>query len=873
MDASRSTNKFSLLSDCTLGAGIDMFAPLEQNTPTDENTETEKIASTPTPQNLTSPERIYLRSATTRSDVSLKVQLQTLDTGLNISATALLDSGAMGMFIDSEFVKRHQIPTRPLEQAVRVYNVDGTRNESGSIREIAELRMQYRDHSEKAIFSVIGLGRDPVIIGHTWLVEHNPEIDWITGKVEMTRCPSECGIHKTPRSRNRRAFRKARKLSLLPALPQDDDAPESAAEGRIFVVMMHPESKVIAATATHSQRLALEAESSAPKRSFEELVPPPYHDFRPTFAKESFDELPRRKVWDHAIELKTEYTPRSTKIYPLSPSEQVELDKFIEENLRSGRIRPSKSPQAAPVFFIKKKDGSLRLVQDYRKLNEMTIKNAYPLPLISDVLDRLHDAKIFSKLDLRWGYNNVRIREGDEWKAAFRTNRGLFEPLVMFFGLTNSPATFQTMMNDLLRDLIDQGVVIVYMDDILVFNKTLEEHCQTVRRILEIIAENELYLKPEKCEFEKSRIDYLGLIISAGQVEMDPTKVRGVADWPKPKTVKEVQSFLGFINFYRRFIHDFARVARPLHELTRKTVVWNWTSKEQAAFEELKGLVMSTPILVFPREDKPFLLEADASDFATGAVLSQEGSDGKLHPVGYMSRSLSAVERNYEIHDKEMLAIMRGLEEWRHFLEGAKCKFEIITDHKNLEYFRSAQKLNRRQARWSLYLSRFDFTLTHKPGKTMLKVDSLSRRADHGRGHLDNADIVLLQPELFRIRALEATVSDVRALGDKFLVRIRETEDRDEAVVKAVKELRASAGLGLRNAEWEEEDGIVLFRGRIYVPLDSKLRHDIVAAHHDGPIVGHPGRWKTTETVARNYWWPGMTRYIAKYVAGCDRCN
>src|SRR5271155_23155 len=757
------------------------------------------------------------------TSLKLKIELETTDTVEVKSANVLVDCGATGEFIDRHYAKSCGFHLLKLSKPIPVYNIDGTPNEAGSVTEVVDLILRYKNHSERTLLAVSSLGKQKLILRHSWLHKHNPEINWATGEVKMSRCPPRCCAGCRQEACQEHISQKAQirqkescSSGPTPEFHHDaedvEDAEDSLDQGdRIFATGIFPPrpQEEIRASSTISTRLAeafkVNSEATLPS------IPDYLHEFKDVFSKKSFDVLPKHKDWDHAIELIPGEKAASCKVYPLAPSEQKELDLFLKENLETGQIRPSKSPMSSPVFFIKKKDGSLRLVQDYQALNAITVKNKYLLPLISELINKLQGARYFTKLDVGWGFNNVRMKDGDEWKAAFRTNRGLFEPLVMFFGLTNSPATFQTMMNDLLPDLIDQGVVIVYMDDILVFNKTLEEHRQTVCRVLEIIAENELYLKPKKCEFEKSRIDYLGLIISAGQVEMDPTKVRGVADWPKPKTVKEVQSFLGFINFYRRFIHDFARVARPLHELTRKTVVWNWTSKEQAAFEELKGLVMSTPILVFPREDKPFLLEADASDFATGAVLSQEGSDGKLHPVGYMSQSLSAVERNYEIHDKEMLAIMLGLEEWRHFLEGAKCKFEIITDHKNLEYFRSAQKLNRRQARWSLYLSRFDFTLTHKPGKTMLKVDSLSRRADHGRGHLDNADIVLLQPELFRIRALEATVSDVRALGDKFLVRIRETEDRDEAVVKAVKELRASARSGLRNAEWEEEDGIVLF--------------------------------------------------------------
>ena len=263
-------------------------------------------------------------------------------------------------------------------------------------------------------------------------------------------------------------------------------------------------------------------------------------------------------------------TPRSCKVYPLAASEQKELDAFLKENLESGRIRPSKSPMASPVFFIKKKDGGLRLVQDYRMLNAMTVKNKYPLPLIPELIAKLRGAKYFTKLDVRWGFNNVRMKEGDEWKAAFRTNRGLFEPLVMFFGLTNSPATFQTMMDDIFEELISDGVVVVYLDDILIFTETIDEHRRVTRQVLELLEKNKLYLRPDKCEFERTTVEYLGVIISHNSVAMDPVKIAGVADWPVPTNKKEVQSFLGFTNFYRRFIQGFSEHARPLFDLTKK---------------------------------------------------------------------------------------------------------------------------------------------------------------------------------------------------------------------------------------------------------------------------------------------------------------
>jgi len=318
------------------------------------------------------------------------------------------------------------------------------------------------------------------------------------------------------------------------------------------------------------------------------------------FTKEDFDILPEHCKWDHAIELIPGAEPKLSKIYPLSLLEQTELDAFLEENLHTRQIQPSKSPIAAPVFFIKKKDGSLQLVQDYRVLNAATIKNKYLLSLISKLVSQLCGAKYFTKLDVRWGFNNVCIKPGDEWKTAFRTNHGLFEPLVMFFGMTNSPATFQTMMNDIFRTLIAEGVVVVYLDDILIFTETEEEHEQAVQRVLEVLAEHKLFLCPKKCEFHRKRIEYLGLVISENKVEMAPVKVAGVCDWPTPENRTDVQTFIGFVNFYRRFIWDFSTIARPLFDLTCSDKAWNWDTKEQDAFERLKAAVTTAPVLVSP---------------------------------------------------------------------------------------------------------------------------------------------------------------------------------------------------------------------------------------------------------------------------------
>lgn len=285
---------------------------------------------------------------------------------------------------------------------------------------------------------------------------------------------------------------------------------------------------------------------------------------------------------------------------------------------------------------------------DYRELNKITVKNRYPIPRIADLIDSLSQASIFTKIDLRWGYNNVRIREGDEWKTAFITKRGLFEATVMYFGFSNAPGTFQAMMNTILSDLIRKGQVMVYLDDILIFGNDKKEHRKLVREVLQRLKDNDLYAKAEKCFFEKSSIDYLGMIISKGHVEMDPKKVSGVLEWPVPAKVKHVQAFLGFANFYRRFIKDFAKIVRPLTELTKKNKEWTWGESENEAFETLKKAFTTAPILRIPDDTNPFRLSTDASNFAIGAVLSQlEPTDTLWHPVAFYSKSLNEHERNY----------------------------------------------------------------------------------------------------------------------------------------------------------------------------------------------------------------------------------
>ncbi len=441
--------------------------------------------------------------------------------------------------------------------------------------------------------------------------------------------------------------------------------------------------------------------------------------------------LPPHRPYDCTIDLLPGTSPPKGKLYSLSAPEREAMEKYISDSLAAKIIRPSSSPAGAGVFFVKKKDGSLRPCIDYRGLNNIMVKNTYPLPLMSSAFEHLQGASFFMKLDLRNAYHLVRIREGDKWKTAFNTPRGHFEYCVLPFGLSNAPAVFQALVNDVLRDMLDQFIY-VYLDDILIFSHSLQEHVQHVRRVLQRLLENGLYVKAEKCAFHAQSVPFLGYIVSVEGMRMDPDKSQAVVDWPTPDSRKALLRFLGFANFYRRFIRNFSQLAAPLTALTSTKIPFRWSSAAEVAFAKLKGCFVSAPILIAPDPSRQFVVEVDASEVGVGAILSQRSSsDDKMHPCAYFSHRFSPAERNYDIGNRELLAVKLALEEWRHWLEGSGVPFIVWTDHKNLEYIKSAKRLNSRQAQWALFFCRFDFTITYRPGSKNIKPDALSRIFDH----------------------------------------------------------------------------------------------------------------------------------------------
>jgi hypothetical protein len=384
-------------------------------------------------------------------------------------------------------------------------------------------------------------------------------------------------------------------------------------------------------------------------------------------------------------------------MYPLNEMELQALRDYLKEMLELGKIHLSKSPAAAAIIFIRKAHGQgLRLCVDYHGLNKVTIANRYPLLIMSELQDRVRGAKIFTKIDLKNGYNLIWIKPRDEWKTAFKTWYRLYEYTIMPFGLSNAPATFQNMMNHIFRDLLDLGLI-VYLDDILIYAEAEEEHDRIVTEVLKRLAENGLAISQDKYFWSTTRVDFLVYVISKDGIEMAQDKVQCIWDWERPRRLRDVQSFIGFANLYRRFIEGFSKIAKPLSNSTKGSPKdWIWMDAMTKSFEKLKHCFITSPILTHFDPHHKCIVETDASDFALGGTLSQTAKDKKLHPTVFHSMKFSPAEINYEIHDKELLAIVDCFKAWRRYLERSPHTVHVFTDHKNLEYFMTTKVLNRR---------------------------------------------------------------------------------------------------------------------------------------------------------------------------------
>jgi hypothetical protein len=748
----------------------------------------------------------------------------------------MIDSGAHGNFIDPDCVYKQGFGTLEKTTPYPVIGLDGAPIGNFIVKlETVPLTMGIQQHVERISFDVVPMQGQDVILGIPWLTKHNPQIDWTKRSIKFKKeCRETC----------------QRPMTTPENKPQ---SVERDASGRA------PGNNSVAQETEEQVSLVRALATSTPS------VPEEYQEFLDVFEKPTdLESLPDHQEWDHAIELVEGATPNWRPIYQLSEKELQATKEYINNGLAKGWIRESKSPVRYPLMFVPKKDGNLRPCIDYRDLNRDTKKNRYPLPLISEIRDRLQGATIFTKMDIRDAYYQVRIREGDEWKTAFGTRYGHYEYLVMPFGLCNAPATFQALVNNTLREYLDIFVT-VYLDDVLIYSKDEEEHKKHVKLVLEALRSRNLRAKLEKCEFHTTDFDFLGYHIRPGQIGMESGKVRAILEWPAPTNLKETQALLGMGNYYRRFITGYSTIIGALTKLTKKDQPFVWGEDQKKAFQALKIAFAQQPVLKMYDREKPIVVETDASDYAIGACLSQPDDQGRLHPVAYYSRKMIPAEQNYDIHDKELLAIVKALKEWRVYLEGSKHPFTVITDHKNLEKFTTTKELTRRQVRWAQTLASYDFKITYRKGSENGRADALSRRSDYkddgprpGYQLLrvtENGDLEYANPQV-----AVALIITNEGLRDK-LIAAYENDTMAKELEKRV-----------NNDPHVDKDsqGLLRFYDKLYVP--TKLRQEVIRNNHDSPTSGHQGADKTLERIKMVYYFPTMRQMVKEYVSKCNEC-
>ena len=826
------------------------------------------------------------------------------------SLQGLVDSGATKNFCSDDYVRAKRLTTHTLDKPLRVRLADGSLSIA---RQGVHISYTIGDKSFRDEFIVTRLsGTHSIILGYSWLKQYNPSIDWTAGTLGFSdENPIAAVIQKrtadmqfiSAKQMARVIQKEQKRTSRLNTIRDPYETPIQLFTGSLRLVDPTPNAADTAECAgvqgwddtADVQQKINEVQTDYDSDTTEKL--------RTVLRKHSAALKPLLKLPvqrpDYDMSIDFDGPIPHARVYRMSPAELEELKVQLEDYLSRGWIRPSNSEFSSGVLFaVKPGTNKLRMCIDFRQLNRYTKRIAYALPNIDNILDKLGQNACFSALDLASGYHQLRIKDypaGNVWnsrgeevkgsdvhKTAFTCQYGTYEFLVMPFGLTGAPSTYQRFINSIL-DPVRRPYLQVYLDDILIFSRNEKEHIEHVQEVMRLLEENELYVRSEKCQWMKKSLDYLGFTVQGstptnrGGITPSEKKIKAVTDWAVPMNVRDVQSFLGFLNFYRRFIPDFASTAEPLYSLCEKNTPFYWSTECNHAFRLLKQRLTTAPLLVSPRTgpDESFVISTDASNKGLGAVLLQEQPDGTLRPCQYYAKTLNKAQRNYPIYDQELLAIAAALTEFRPYIEGSKS-FVVLTDHRPLCHLPTQPKIGRRHVPWVTLLSQYMnyMTIVYRKGSEN-DSDALSRRSDlmdlTEESIKDNPDLERKFHE-YDAGIFERQIDELR-IGLSAMVHLQFDDEITKSIAGGYQYDKAfNTGITLPpGVQHDPSTGLYWLADKIYVPNVSSIKSRIISEFH--ATTGHADSTKTAASILRTFCWPSVKKDTHSYIKLCPTCQ
>ena len=769
-------------------------------------------------------DNLFLEPAAVEAEMLARKPLSSMKVKgkLNGSKTTfIIDTGAEVNVMSRSFAESAKLKPLPCAETIR--NFEGT--SAPEVKVVHEISVTLgKNFYARESFRVIPRTTEDVILGLPFLTRHNAKIDFVDRTVELNLAGTgviQLRCHQPTNNTELTKLDTARVASTLLTAKQADR--EALQNENVMLVYIRS-----VADTTHLDRVDIPLERAGI------LIEPLRLAYQDIFPSKLVGLPPNRAV--EADLDTTEDKPIYKAPYRLSPRERGELKRQITELLAAGFIRPSTSEWGAPVLFVKKKTGELRLCVDYRGLNKVTRRARYPLPKIDEIFDQLKEGRVFSRLDLKSGYHQMRIAPKDVHKTAFVSDSGHYEWLVAPFGLTNLPSQWTRLMTTIFQPLIGKNVV-VYLDDILIYSESCEQHAQDIKEVFDLLRKHKLYLHPTKCAFFLKRVAYLGFVIEKGTLTIDPGKIDAIAKIDNPRTVPQCRAILGMTNYFRRFIRDYGKILAPLNRLLKKNVDFELTNECDTALKAIKHAICSAPVLAIPDLNVlEFTLTTDASGVGLGGVLAQNG-----HPVAYASRAFNETEQRYATHEREMFAIVYCFNLWRHYLEGAKTI--VYTDHNNLRYFNDSFNLSRRMTRYWEKMAGFDYEIRYLPGRANVVADLLSRDP------LVNVKLV--------------TTDDVTRYAESKTFRTHHTAAERRLLQHETRRCSFDSDLG--QVVHREEGG----NKTLWVPFE--MRADLIEDIHKA--LGHPGREETLRQVRKRGWWPTLAKDARRMVQTCPKCQ